>query len=88
MTDHPYPPHSVLAECPACGERRFRAQREAPEPGDIVTCESCGLKLTCAFLRARMGRASVAAAPRPAVKTPHPAKKAPRPAKKAKRKRR
>jgi len=82
MADHPHP---VLAECPACGERRFRAEREAPEPGDIVTCESCGLKLTFAFLRARMGRAP-AAAPRPAMKTPHPARKAPRPARKAKRK--
>jgi hypothetical protein len=43
----------VVAECPACGERRFRAPREAPEPGDVLTCESCGLKLSYAFLQAR-----------------------------------
>ena len=85
MADHPHP---VLAECPACGERRFRAQREAPEPGDIVTCESCGLKLTFAFLRARMGETPAAAQPRPARKAPRPARKALRPARKAKRKRR
>jgi hypothetical protein len=50
MADHP---KLVDAECPACGERRFRAEREAPEPGDILTCESCGLKLSHAFLQSR-----------------------------------
>jgi hypothetical protein len=49
------PPKLVEVECPACGERRFRAQREAPEPGDILTCESCGLKLSYGFLQSRMG---------------------------------
>ena len=84
MADHS---QQVLAECPACGERRFRAERAAPEPGDIVTCESCGLKLTFAFLRARVARAPAAAQPRPARKEPRPARKAPRQARKAKRKR-
>jgi hypothetical protein len=48
----------VVAECPACGERRFRAEREALEPGDIVTCEACGLKLSYGFLQSRMEQAS------------------------------
>jgi hypothetical protein len=55
MADHP---KLLEVECPACGERRFRAQREAPEPGDILTCEACGLKLSYAFLQSRMGEAS------------------------------
>jgi hypothetical protein len=63
------PLHLVVAECPACGERRFRATREAPEPGDVLTCESCGLKLSYAFLQAR---SEPAPAPQPA---PRPKRK-------------
>jgi hypothetical protein len=47
----------IIAECPACSEQRFRAPREAPESRDILTCDSCGLKLTYGFLQARMGAA-------------------------------
>jgi hypothetical protein len=52
MADHP---KLIEVECPACGERRFRAEREGPEPGDILTCESCGLKLSYGFLQSRKG---------------------------------
>jgi DNA-directed RNA polymerase subunit RPC12/RpoP len=52
------PPKLVEVECPACGERRFRAERESPEAGDILTCESCGLKLSYGFLQSRKGGAS------------------------------
>lgn len=54
MADHP---QLVVAECPACGERAFRAEREAPEPGDILTCDACGLKLSYAFLQSRVEQA-------------------------------
>ena len=77
MADHP---KLVDVECPACGERRFRAEREAPEPGDILACESCGLKLSYAFLQSRKGEA-------PAVPEQGPVKTAAR-RKKAKRRRR
>ena len=65
----------VDAECPACGERRFRAERESLEPGDILTCESCGLKLSYGFLQSRMGGTPAAAEQGP-VKTPARKKKA------------
>ena len=54
----------VIAQCPACSADRFRAAREAPQASDILTCDSCGLKLTQGFLQSRMeaamGRASAA----------------------------
>ena len=51
-------PQLVVAQCPACGERRFRAASSAPPaPDDILTCEACGLKLTYAFLQSRMAPA-------------------------------
>ena len=56
---------AIKAECPACGERRFRAERDAPEPRDVLTCEACGLKLTYAFLRSRMEQAPDAPAQGP-----------------------
>jgi hypothetical protein len=76
MAEHP---QLVVAECPACGERRFRAEREALEPGDIVTCEACGMKLSYAFLQSRIEQA-------PAAPKQSPAKTATR-RKKAKRRR-
>jgi len=79
MPDHP---QQVVAECPACGERRFRAEREAPEPGDILTCEACGLKLSYAFLSSRSEQAPPAAPEQRPVKAPAGRRK------KAKRKRR
>jgi predicted RNA-binding Zn-ribbon protein involved in translation (DUF1610 family) len=73
MTDHP---KLVEVECPACGERRFRAEGEAPEPGDILTCESCGLKLSYGFLQSRMGGGTPAAPEKGPVKSPARKKKA------------
>jgi hypothetical protein len=70
-------PKLIVAECPACGERRFRAEREALEPGDVLTCEACGLKLSYAFLQSRMGEAPPAPQPGPA-KRRAPKKKAKR----------
>jgi hypothetical protein len=53
-------PSLVIAECPACGEQRFRGPSEAPDDRDIVTCEYCGLKLTFGFLQSRMVKAAAA----------------------------
>ena len=50
----------VIAECPVCGAGRFHAPREAPEDADVLTCESCSLKLTYGFLQARLGKAAAA----------------------------
>jgi hypothetical protein len=60
--------HVVIAECPACGERRFRAPREAPQARDVLSCAGCSLRLTYGFLAAR--------APKPTF-TPKPKRKAP-----------
>jgi hypothetical protein len=76
------PSKLVVAECPACGERRFRAEHEAPEPSDILTCESCGLKLSYAFLQSRTEPTSAAPEQAP-TKAPRRRKKrkTPRPRK-------
>jgi hypothetical protein len=54
-------PSTLQAECPTCGKRGFRAPRESLQPGDILTCESCGLKLSYAFLQSRLAPAQSAA---------------------------
>ena len=59
-------PPAVVAECPACGGRGFKATGESLQPGDILTCESCGLKLSYAFLQSRTA---------PAVEPAKPTKK-------------
>jgi hypothetical protein len=53
-------PFFVIAECPVCGAGRFLAPRKAPEAADVLTCESCSLKLTSGFLHGRMGKAAAA----------------------------
>jgi DNA-directed RNA polymerase subunit RPC12/RpoP len=53
-------PSIIQAECPTCGKRGFRAPRESLQPGDILTCESCGLKLSYAFLQTRLAPAGAA----------------------------
>lgn len=65
----PQPAKIVAAECPTCGKRRFLAGREPPEPEDILTCESCGLKLSYGFLRSRLEPTA------PARKKPRAAKR-------------
>ena len=51
------PPFWVIAQCPACSAERFRAPREAPQASDILTCDSCALKLSYGFLQSRMDAA-------------------------------
>ena len=53
-------PFFVIAECPVCGAGRFLAPRKAPDAVNVLTCESCSLKLTYGFLQARMGKAAAA----------------------------
>ena len=47
-------PISITAVCPVCGTSRFQGSGETLQPEDVLTCESCGLKLSYAFLQARM----------------------------------
>jgi len=53
-------PFFVIAECPVCGAGRFLAPRKAPDALNVLTCESCSLKLTYGFLQGRMGKAAAA----------------------------
>jgi hypothetical protein len=64
-------PSIVVIACPVCAASRFEAATSAPGPDDILTCQSCGTKLSYAFLHARAPQtASDAAAP----KVPKPAR--------------
>lgn len=45
---------SIAAVCPICGTSRFHASGETLQPADVLTCESCGLKLSYAFIQQRM----------------------------------
>ena len=65
----------LTAPCPVCGTTRFEAPGSAPGPEDILTCQSCGTKLSYAFLQSRM----------PPAEAPK-ARKAKRTARKARRK--
>jgi RNase P subunit RPR2 len=48
-------PTSITALCPVCGTTsRFHGSAETLQPEDVLTCESCGLKLSYAFLQTRM----------------------------------
>jgi hypothetical protein len=47
------PSDLIQAECPTCGKRGFRAPGGSLQPSAILTCESCGLKLSYAFLQTR-----------------------------------
>jgi hypothetical protein len=47
-------PISITALCPVCGTARFHGSGETLQPEDVLTCESCGLKLSYAFLQTRM----------------------------------
>jgi hypothetical protein len=48
-------PTSITALCPVCGTTsRFHGSGEILQPADVLTCESCGLKLSYAFLQTRM----------------------------------
>jgi hypothetical protein len=40
----------VSLACPICGATGFRSPHEEPEATDVLTCESCGLKVSYAFL--------------------------------------
>jgi hypothetical protein len=69
MADEPI---SVTALCPVCGTTsRFRGSGGNLQPADVLTCESCGLKLSYAFLQTRMDESP--AVPQE-VKPPKPAK--------------
>jgi uncharacterized Zn finger protein (UPF0148 family) len=59
-------PSIVTATCPVCGMSRFQSSGETLEDTDVLTCESCGLKLSYAFLRRRMEEAPAAPEPAPA----------------------
>jgi hypothetical protein len=56
-------PSIVTATCPVCGMSRFQGSSEPIDDADVLTCESCGLKLSYAFLRRRMGEAPPAPEP-------------------------
>jgi hypothetical protein len=47
-------PINIAALCPVCGTSRFHGSAETLQPEDVLTCESCGLKLSYAFLQTRM----------------------------------
>jgi uncharacterized ParB-like nuclease family protein len=47
-------PINITALCPVCGTSRFHGSAETLQPADVLTCESCGLKLSYAFLQTRM----------------------------------
>ena len=66
-------PFFVIAECPVCGAGRFLAPRKAPDAVSVLTCESCGLKLTYGFLQARTGKAAANDGPKHKAKRKAPA---------------
>ena len=53
-------PNIVSIACPVCGASRFEGPGPAPGPKDILTCQSCGTKLSYGFLQARSPQAPVA----------------------------
>jgi hypothetical protein len=59
-------PSNVTATCPVCGMSRFQSSSETPADTDVLTCESCGLKLSYAFLLRRMEQAPAAPEEMPA----------------------
>ena len=48
----------IAVTCPICQHVGFNAVREAPAPTDVVTCASCGLKLSYGFLLRKLTPAS------------------------------
>jgi hypothetical protein len=56
-------PSIVTATCPVCGMSRFQSSSETLQDTAVLTCESCGLKLSYAFLLRRMEQAPAAPAP-------------------------
>jgi hypothetical protein len=63
---------SITSLCPVCGTTsRFHGSGETLQPADVLTCESCGLKLSYAFLQTRMEETPTAPE---GVKPPKPAK--------------
>jgi hypothetical protein len=75
----------VTAACPVCGVSRFEAATDTLEAGDVLTCQSCGLKLSYAFLQPLIQQGS--GAPGPARLEKPKRSKAKRVPKAAKRKR-
>jgi transcription elongation factor Elf1 len=73
MADEPI---SITALCPVCGSTtRFRGTGEVLQPADVLSCESCGLKLSYAFLQSRMEQAQVDPPKRTKARKKPPAKK-------------
>ena len=70
------------ASCPVCGGVGFRSPRENLESTDVLSCESCGVKLSYAFLRHQTAQASSRAAEEAAMKPSNrnraPKRKAPK----------
>jgi len=61
----------IAIACPICQGIGFNAEREAPAPVDVVTCEHCGLKLSYGFLLRKLVPVSDdRKAPRTAVRKP------------------
>jgi hypothetical protein len=79
-------PSNVTATCPVCGMSRFQGSSQTPEDADVMTCESCGLKLSYAFLLRRMEQPVRAPEPAPAAREETPAAPKRSPAKARKRK--
>jgi transcription elongation factor Elf1 len=51
----PDKPISITALCPVCGKAsRFQSSAETLQLADVLTCQSCGLKLSYKFLQPRI----------------------------------
>ncbi len=48
----------IAVTCPICQHVGFNAARDAPAPTDVVSCASCGLKLSYGFLLRKLTPAS------------------------------
>ena len=40
----------IAVACPICQNIGFNAEKDQPAPTEVVTCSSCGLKLSYGFL--------------------------------------
>ena len=50
---------SMRAFCPVCGHEDFRCPEEHPTTMDVMTCASCGTKVTHGFLVEQIARRSI-----------------------------
>ena len=73
MADQPI---SITVLCPVCGKTsQFQGSAETLQPADVLTCASCGLKLSYAFLQPRMTEQQDEPSKRTKARKKPPAKK-------------